>query len=295
MVIKYGGAAMQEPELKRAFAQDITLLQYLGIHPVVVHGGGPQIGKVLAKMDIPTRFVDGLRVTDESTMDVVEMVLAGKINKEIVNLINTAGGAAVGLSGKDGLLLKAQKLEFYRPREDEPPEIIDIGLVGEVTAVNTHLIRTLQGQHFIPVIAPVGVGEAGETYNINADLVAGAVAAALGAAKLILLTDVPGVLDQDQPPGLQPHPPPGAYPDGGRDYRRRHDPQDQVLPGGPGRRAWPRPTSWTAAPSTRCSWRFLPTPASARRLWGSQSSVGQGSRFRRFSGSILRSLSLSTI
>jgi len=197
VVIKYGGAAMQEPELKRAFAQDITLLQYLGIHPVVVHGGGPQIGKVLAKMEIPTRFVDGLRVTDESTMDVVEMVLAGKINKEIVNLINTAGGAAVGLSGKDGQLLKAQKMEFYRPREDEPPEIIDIGLVGEVTAVNTHLIRTLQAQHFIPVIAPVGVGKAGETYNINADLVAGAVAAALGAAKLILLTDVPGVLDRE--------------------------------------------------------------------------------------------------
>ena len=197
VVIKYGGAAMQEPELKTAFAQDITLLQYLGIHPVVVHGGGPQIGKMLAKMDIPTRFVDGLRVTDEGTMDVVEMVLAGKINKEIVNLINTAGGAAVGLSGKDGLLLQAQKMEFYRPREDEPPEIIDIVLVGEVPAVNTHLIRTLQGQHFIPVIAPVGVGEAGETYNINADLVAGAVAAALGAAKLILLTDVPGVLDRE--------------------------------------------------------------------------------------------------
>ncbi len=236
VVIKYGGAAQQEPELKSAFAQDITLLQYLGIHPVVVHGGGPQIGKVLAKMDIPTRFVDGLRVTDESTMDVVEMVLAGKINKEIVNLINTAGGAAVGLSGKDGLLLKAQKMEFYRPREDEPPEIIDIGLVGEVTAVNTNLIRTLQGQHFIPVIAPVGVGEAGETYNINADLVAGAVAAALGAAKLILLTDVPGVLDRGPAPDLQPHPPPGAYPDGGRDCRGRHDPQDQVLSGGPGRR-----------------------------------------------------------
>jgi acetylglutamate kinase len=197
VVIKYGGAAQQEPELKRAFAQDITLLQYLGIHPVVVHGGGPQIGKVLAKMDIPTRFVDGMRVTDQSTMDVVEMVLAGKINKEIVNLINTAGGAAVGLSGKDGLLLQAQKMEFYRPREDEPPEIIDIGLVGEVTAVNTNLIRTLQAQQFIPVIAPVGAGEAGETYNINADLVAGAVAGALGAAKLILLTDVPGVLDRD--------------------------------------------------------------------------------------------------
>jgi acetylglutamate kinase len=197
LVIKYGGAAMIEPELKRAFAQDITLLQYLGIHPVVVHGGGPQIGKMLEEMKIPTRFVDGHRVTDESTMDVVEMVLAGKINKEIVNLINTAGGRAVGLSGKDGQLLMAQKMEFYRPREDEPPEIIDIGLVGEVTAVNTDLIRTLESRHFIPVIAPVGVGELGETYNINADLVAGAVAAALDAAKLILLTDVPGVLDRE--------------------------------------------------------------------------------------------------
>jgi acetylglutamate kinase len=197
LVIKYGGAAMKDSDLKAGFAQDITLLQYLGINPVVVHGGGPQVSQMLAKLDVPTRFVDGMRVTDELTMDVVEMVLAGKINKEIVNLINAAGGAAVGLSGKDGLLLKAQKLEFYRPREDEPPEIIDIGLVGEVTAVNTELIRTLQAHHFIPVIAPVGVGEAGETYNINADLVAGAVAAALGAAKLILLTDVPGVLDRE--------------------------------------------------------------------------------------------------
>jgi acetylglutamate kinase len=185
LVIKYGGAAMIEPELKTAFAQDITLLQYLGIHPVVVHGGGPQIGQVLAKMEIPTRFVDGLRVTDESTMDVVEMVLAGKVNKEI-------------LSGKDGRLLLAQKLQYYRPREDEPPEIIDIGLVGEVTGVNAALLKTLQEHHFIPVVAPVGVGEAGETYNINADLVAGAVAKAMAAAKLILLTDVAGVLDEDQ-------------------------------------------------------------------------------------------------
>jgi acetylglutamate kinase len=197
LVIKYGGAAMKEADLKAGFAQDITLLQYLGINPVVVHGGGPQVSQMLAKLEVPTRFVEGMRVTDEVTMDVVEMVLAGKVNKEIVNLINTAGGAAVGLSGKDGLLLKAQKLEFYRPREDEPPEIIDIGLVGEVTAVNTTLIRTLEKEHFIPVIAPVGVGEQGETYNINADLVAGAVAAALGAAKLILLTDVSGVLDRE--------------------------------------------------------------------------------------------------
>ncbi len=197
LVIKYGGAAMKEPELKQGFAQDITLFQTLGIQVVLVHGGGPQIGKLLEELQIPTRFVEGLRVTDSRTMDVVEMVLAGKINKEIVNLINHAGGRAVGLSGKDGNLLQAQKLEFYRPREDEPPEIIDIGLVGEVTGVNTDLIRTLLGQHFLPVIAPVGVGEQGETYNINADSVAGAVAGALGAAKLILLTDVPGVLDQE--------------------------------------------------------------------------------------------------
>jgi acetylglutamate kinase len=197
LVIKYGGAAMTEPDLKAAFARDMTLLQYLGIHPVVVHGGGPQIGKVLAKMEIPTKFVDGLRVTDESTMDVVEMVLAGKVNKEIVSLINAAGGNAVGLSGKDGRLLLAKKLQHYRPRKDEPPEIIDIGLVGEVMGVNTALLRTLQDHHFIPVVAPVGVGEGGETYNINADLVAGAVAKAMGAIKLILLTDVAGVLGED--------------------------------------------------------------------------------------------------
>jgi acetylglutamate kinase len=159
LVIKYGGAAMTELDLKAAFARDMTLLQYLGIHPVVVHGGGPQIGQVLAKMNIPTRFVDGLRVTDQSTMDVVEMVLAGKVNKEIVNLINSAGGNAVGLSGKDGRLLMAKKLQYYRPREDEPPEIIDIGLVGEVVGVNSALLRTLQDHHFIPVVAPVGVGK----------------------------------------------------------------------------------------------------------------------------------------
>jgi len=197
LVIKYGGAAMQEPELKQGFAQDIVLFQLLGINVVVVHGGGPQIGQYLKELNIPTQFVEGLRVTDAPTMDVVEMVLAGKVNKEIVNLINTAGGRAVGLSGKDGNLLKAQKMEFYRPRADEPPEIIDIGLVGEVSAVNTDLIRTLQEKHFIPVIAPVGVGEQGETYNINADTVAGALAGALNAAKLILLTDVPGVLDRE--------------------------------------------------------------------------------------------------
>jgi acetylglutamate kinase len=197
LVVKYGGAAQQDPLLKQGFARDITLLQTLGIHVVLVHGGGPQIGEFLKELNIPTRFVEGLRVTDQRTMDIVEMVLAGKINKEIVNLINSAGGRAVGLSGKDGRLVEGQKVEFYRPRGDEPPEIIDIGLVGEVTGVNTELIRALLDQHFLPVIAPVGVGEQGETLNINADLVAGAVAGALGAAKLILLTDVPGVIDRD--------------------------------------------------------------------------------------------------
>lgn len=196
LVIKYGGAAMKEPELKAGFAQDITLFQTLGIRVVLVHGGGPQIGSLLEELHIPTRFVEGLRVTDSRTMDVVEMVLAGKINKEIVNLINGAGGRAVGLSGKDGRLLEAQKLDFYRSRGNEPPEIIDIGQVGEVTKVNTDLIQTLLRQRFLPVIAPVGVGEQGETYNINADSVAGAVAGALGAAKLILLTDVSGVMDR---------------------------------------------------------------------------------------------------
>jgi acetylglutamate kinase len=197
LVVKYGGAAQQDPLLKQGFARDITLLQTLGIHVVLVHGGGPQIGEFLKVLNIPTRFVEGMRVTDQRTMDIVEMVLAGKINKEIVNLINNAGGRAVGLSGKDGRLLESQKLEFYRPREDEPPEIIDIGLVGEVTGVNTELIRTLLAQHFLPVIAPVGVSEEGDTLNINADLVAGAVAGALNAAKLILLTDVSGVLDRE--------------------------------------------------------------------------------------------------
>jgi acetylglutamate kinase len=197
LVVKYGGAAQQDPLLKQGFARDITLLQTLGIHAVLVHGGGPQIGEFLKELNIPTRFVEGLRVTDQRTMDIVEMVLAGKINKEIVNLINGAGGRAVGLSGKDGRLVEGQKVEFYRPRGDEPPEIIDIGLVGEVTGVNTELIRTLLDHHFLPVIAPVGVSEQGETLNINADLVAGSVAGALNAAKLILLTDVPGVLDRE--------------------------------------------------------------------------------------------------
>ena len=169
-----------------------------GINPVIVHGGGPQIKDMLAKLNIASEYRQGLRVTDEATMDVVEMVLVGKVNKQIVGLINLHGGKAVGLSGKDGQLLSARKLEMVLERKDAPPEIIDLGKVGEVTAVNNALIRSLQAEGFIPVIAPVGVDENGETYNINADSVAGAVAASLRAKRLMLLTDVAGVLDKDK-------------------------------------------------------------------------------------------------
>jgi len=197
-VIKYGGHAMVDEELKRNFALDIVLLKYIGLNPIVVHGGGPQIGKVLKKMDIPSRFVGGLRVTDDATMDVVEMVLVGKVNKEIVNLINQAGGKAVGLSGKDGYLIEARKIILKQEElPDRPPEIIDLGHVGEVARVNKDILDLLDKQQFIPVIAPVGVGRRGETFNINADWVAGKIAAALKAKKLILLTDVPGVLDKE--------------------------------------------------------------------------------------------------
>ena len=195
-VIKYGGSAMADEELKASFAQDMVLLKYVGINPVVVHGGGPQINEVLQKMGTPTQFVRGMRVTDQETMDIVEMVLAGKINKEIVSLINRHGGMAVGLSGKDGGLIRARKMSVTVASDGEPPEIIDIGLVGEIVGINPMVINTLDENKFIPVIAPVGAGEQGETYNINADLVAGQLAEALGAEKLILLTDVDGVKDK---------------------------------------------------------------------------------------------------
>jgi acetylglutamate kinase len=197
VVIKYGGHAMQDDQLKRAFALNIVLLRYIGVNPVIVHGGGPQISRMLEQLGICCQFREGQRVTDQATMDVVEMVLVGKINKEIVNLLNLHGGKAVGLSGKDGRIINAQKMELVIPHKDMPPEIIDLGKVGEVTDIRTDLIRTLEAQGFIPVIAPVGVDDEGETYNINADAVAGAVAAALEAKRLILLTDVAGVLDQD--------------------------------------------------------------------------------------------------
>ncbi|PLX89098.1 MAG: acetylglutamate kinase [Desulfuromonas sp.] len=197
IVIKYGGNAMVEERLKEGFARDIILMKYIGLNPVVVHGGGPQIGKVLEAMKIESRFVQGMRVTDSATMDVVEMVLGGKVNKEIVRNINLHGGKAVGLTGKDGGLIRACKLEMTAANPDTlTPEIIDIGMVGEVESVDPTVISALEESNFIPVIAPIGVGLEGETYNINADLVAGRIAGALKAEKLILLTDIEGVKDK---------------------------------------------------------------------------------------------------
>ncbi|HPC74554.1 MAG TPA: acetylglutamate kinase [Syntrophales bacterium] len=198
VVIKYGGHAMVDEELKKMFAMDVVMMKYIGINPVVVHGGGPQIGTILKKFGKESRFVQGMRVTDEETMSIVEMVLVGQVNKEIVGLINHHGGKAVGLSGKDGNLILAEK--YYLSEEkakDTPPEIIDIGLVGKVREINAGLVSSLTSDGFIPVIAPTGAGEKGETYNINADIVAGEVAAALRAEKMVLLTDVPGVLDRE--------------------------------------------------------------------------------------------------
>ncbi len=199
IVIKYGGHAMVDAELKAGFARDVTLLKQVGIHPVVVHGGGPQIGAMLEKIGKEARFVQGMRVTDRETMDVVEMVLAGLVNKEIVAGINRAGGKAVGLSGKDGGLICARKLKVERHAPElDVPEIIDLGHVGRVERVNTAVLEVLERDRFVPVIAPIGYDRnEGQSYNINADLVAGAIAEALGAAKLILLTDVPGVLDRE--------------------------------------------------------------------------------------------------
>jgi acetylglutamate kinase len=185
-VIKYGGAAMEEEGLKKEFAKDMVLLKYVGINPVIVHGGGPKIGQILNELQIPTRFVDGLRVTDEKTLEVVEMVLSGHINKEIVKNINDMGGQAIGLSGKDGRLLTAKKIENK-----------DLGFVGEVTHVDVAIIKDINGHGYIPVIAPLADGIDGNSYNINADAAAGSIAKALSAEKLILLTDVEGVLDKD--------------------------------------------------------------------------------------------------
>jgi acetylglutamate kinase len=198
IVVKYGGHAMVDEGLKRNFALDIILMKYVGLNPIVVHGGGPQIGDFLKKLSIESEFVDGMRVTDKQTMDVVEMVLVGKVNKEIVALINQSGGQSVGLSGKDGQLITAKKMKYLKETgDDQPPEIIDMGMVGEIISVNNRILMSLLDSQFIPVIAPVGAGKRGETYNINADLVAGHIAASLKARKLILLTDTEGVLNKE--------------------------------------------------------------------------------------------------
>jgi acetylglutamate kinase len=198
MVIKYGGHAMVEEELKLAFAKDIVLMKYVGIKPVIVHGGGPQISQMMERLGLKPIFIEGQRVTDEETMNVVEMVLVGTVNKQIVSLINQVGGRAVGLSGRDGDLIQVEKMTIYKyTGEDRPPEIIDIGRVGKVKKVNPEVLFTLFERGFIPVIAPVGVGEDGQAYNVNADLVAGAIAGALQAEKLIYLTDVEGVKDAE--------------------------------------------------------------------------------------------------
>ena len=198
IVVKYGGNAMIDEELKNSFARDMVMLKLVGINPIVVHGGGPQIGDLLEKLNIESRFVNGMRVTTSETMDVVEMVLGGLVNKDIVNLINQNGGNAIGLTGKDGQLLHARKLHVtHKSPELEKPEIIDIGHVGEVSHINTSLLNMLTNSDFIPVIAPIGVDEEGHSYNINADLVAGKVAEVLQAEKLILLTNIAGLMDKE--------------------------------------------------------------------------------------------------
>ena len=194
IVIKYGGNAMTDPMLKDCFARDVVLLKLVGMNPVVVHGGGPQIEDLLKRVGKQGTFVQGMRVTDEETMDIVEMVLGGQVNKEIVNLINQHGGKAVGLTGQDGNFIRARKLLL--PNKDNPEEMIDIGSVGEITSIDPSIIAFLDSGDFIPVIAPIGVGAQGETYNINADVVAGKIAEVLNAEKLVLLTNTPGVLDK---------------------------------------------------------------------------------------------------
>lgn len=198
IVVKYGGHAMESEHLKNSFARDIVLMKLVGFNPVVVHGGGPQISHLLKRIGKESRFVDGMRVTDSETMDVVEMVLGGLVNKEIVNNINRHGGCAVGLTGKDGDLIRARKLTITRSSPDlEAPEIIDIGHVGEVASIDKAIVETLTAGNYIPVIAPIGVGQDGQSYNINADLVAGRIAEVLRAEKLMLLTDTTGVLDKE--------------------------------------------------------------------------------------------------
>ena len=198
IVIKYGGNAMVDHELKNSFARSIVLLKQVGINPVVVHGGGPQIGKLLEKLGKESRFVDGMRVTDSETMDVVQMVLGGLVNKEIVSLINQHGGRAIGLTGKDGGMIRAHPMKITRHSPElDAPEIIDLGHVGEISTIDPSVVHMLDGGDFIPVIAPIGVGDDGSAYNINADLVAGKLAVVLGAEKLLLLTNTPGLLSKE--------------------------------------------------------------------------------------------------
>ena len=194
IVVKYGGSAMTDEHLKQCFARDVVLLKLVGMNPVVVHGGGPQIESLLARVGKKGEFVQGMRVTDAETMDLVEMVLGGQVNKEIVNLINQHGGKAVGLTGKDGNFIRAKKL--LMANKDAPGDLIDIGQVGDIVSIDPSLIALLDSGAFIPLIAPIGVGSEGETYNINADVVAGKIAEVLKAEKLVLLTNTPGVLDQ---------------------------------------------------------------------------------------------------
>ena len=197
-VVKYGGHAMGDDQLARIFARDIVLMKQVGINPIVVHGGGPQIGKMLERLEVKSDFVDGLRVTDQKTVEIVEMVLSGSINKSIVQAISEAGGTAVGLSGKDGNLIQATKMRRTKRDENSNIEkILDLGFVGEPTKVNPRILTDLEQAGIIPVIAPIGMGANGETYNINADTVAGAIASAMGASRLLLLTDVVGVLDKE--------------------------------------------------------------------------------------------------
>ncbi|MCC5796419.1 MAG: acetylglutamate kinase [Methylophaga sp.] len=200
LVIKYGGNAMTDESLKNSFARDVVLLKAVGINPVIVHGGGPQIGQLLQRIGKQSEFINGMRVTDQETMDVVEMVLGGQVNKSIVNLINNHGGRAVGLTGKDGSLIFAEKLQVTADNNDpslQTSEMIDLGHVGKVSSIDTSVIDMLIHSDFIPVIAPIGVGKNGQSYNINADLVAGKIAEVLQAEKLILLTNTPGLLDSD--------------------------------------------------------------------------------------------------
>jgi acetylglutamate kinase len=198
VVIKFGGNAMVDEELKNSFARDIVLMKLVGINPIVVHGGGPQIGNLLKRLNISTQFVDGMRVTDSETMDVVEMVLGGQVNKDIVNLINIHGGKAIGLTGKDGNFIQAKKINLQSTADDSnASEIIDLGHVGEVSSIDPAVVNMLCHSDFIPVIAPIGVGRDGHSYNINADLVAGKVAEVLNAEKLLLLTNTAGILDKE--------------------------------------------------------------------------------------------------